>query len=112
MHLDLPTSQQLQASSLEMEPIVSPTRKNLAVKLSYTSTSSLLDGQRVARLSSLSSSYAQFLKQRDMDKNKKVVRFDRIYLFMSRIVVKLCGSVFVSSYHKKIIVCYYHPVNG
>ena len=31
------------------------------------------DGQRTARFSSVSSSYAQFLKQRDMDKVKKIV---------------------------------------
>ncbi|CAF0724163.1 unnamed protein product [Adineta ricciae] len=66
-----------------MDPIVSPTRKKLAVNLSYTSTSSLLDGQRVARLSSLSSSYAQFLKQRDMDKNKKVLSQEDHRLLLS-----------------------------
>lgn len=37
-----------------------------------------LDGQRAVRFSSLSSSYAQFLKQRDTDKNKKTVSLKTI----------------------------------
>lgn len=38
-----------------------------------TGTSTQIDVQRTARFSSVSSSYAQFLKQRDMDKVKKIV---------------------------------------
>ena len=39
------------------------------------SPTTTFDPTRTPRLSSLSSSYAQFLKLRDMDKSKKTVRF-------------------------------------
>ncbi|CAF4066691.1 unnamed protein product, partial [Rotaria magnacalcarata] len=42
-----------------------------------------LDGQRSTRFSSLSSSYAQFLKQRDTDKNKKTLSQEDHRLLLS-----------------------------
>ncbi|CAF1114894.1 unnamed protein product [Adineta steineri] len=84
IHLDLPSEEQSKGSSFELNSIssiLSPSKKKLNVNLSNTSSTS--DGQRTARLSSLSSSYAQFLKQRDMDKNKKVLSQEDHRLLLS-----------------------------
>jgi len=77
IHLDVPGQQQQPArrSSFDLNAIsimLSPTKKKLDISISNPSPSSL-DVPRTVRLSSLSSSYAQFLKHRDMDKSKKVV---------------------------------------
>jgi hypothetical protein len=75
-------------------------------------SSSFDGGQRAAaRFSSVSSSYAQFLKQRDMDKVKKNVSsiyFIRFHLVFENSIIR--NLIF--SYHMKINVCYYHRVNG
>lgn len=52
--------------------ILSPSKPKVMTKLAKRSSSSF-DRTRAPRFSSLSSSYTQFLKQRDMDKNKKTV---------------------------------------
>jgi hypothetical protein len=62
-------------SSVDLNTIsseVSEGKNKLSKNISSTSSTSL-DGQRSVRFSSLSSSYAQFLKQRDMDKSKMIV---------------------------------------
>src|SRR3982750_2919252 len=96
IHLNLPEQQQSRRPSLS--------------KLSLTKTISngspiSLDRQRMPRLSTVSSSYTQFLKQRDMEKNKKIVIKKMLYMFF-------LSFKFYFSYHKKIIVYYYHQVNG
>lgn len=56
--------------------IVTLTKNKLTTNIHSPSlTPSLENGQRMARFSSVSSSYAQFLKQRDMDKVKKIVSY-------------------------------------
>jgi len=75
IHLDVPGQQPPRRSSFDLNAIsimLSPTKKKLDISISNPSPSSL-DVPRTVRLSSLSTSYAQFLKHRDMDKNKKVV---------------------------------------
>ena len=62
-------------SSLDLitiSSLLSPSVPKLRSQTSSISSVSL-DGHRLARFSSLSSSYAQFLKQRDVEKVKKIV---------------------------------------
>jgi hypothetical protein len=77
IHLNVPDEEQQQPrrSSFDFNSttsILSPTTNRLTTNLSPPSSISL-DRQRNACISSVSSSYALFLKQRDMDKNKKNV---------------------------------------
>jgi len=59
-------------SSLPSTVILS--KNKLSTQIHNSLSTNFDDGQRTAvRLSSVSSSYAQFLKQRDMDKVKKIV---------------------------------------
>ncbi|CAF2976267.1 unnamed protein product [Rotaria sp. Silwood2] len=57
-------------------------KPNVNINLLLTSSASL-DGQRTARFSSVSSSYAQFLKQRDTDKTKKILSQEDHRLLLS-----------------------------
>ena len=62
-------------SSLDLitiSSLLSPSIPKIRSQTSSISSVSL-DGHRLARFSSLSSSYAQFLKQRDCEKVKKIV---------------------------------------
>lgn len=66
--------QSLHSSSFDFDTItiLSPSKSKVMTKLAKRS-SSAFDRTRTPRFSSLSSSYTQFLKQRDLDKNKKAV---------------------------------------
>lgn len=75
IHLDLPMESRRHPSidihhSLPLNSTV--TFKNNKVIMSVSPTATL-DPQRAPRFSSVSTSYAQFLKQRDLDKTKKIV---------------------------------------
>jgi hypothetical protein len=114
IHLDV-SEQPSRRSSFDLNMIsslLSPTKTRTSTNINSASSNSL-DGQRNARFSSLSSSYAQFLKRRDADKtvNKKAVSVDRTSLVVTFL---LFNSIFIFAYSspKKIIVCYYHRVNG
>jgi hypothetical protein len=52
---------------------VNITKNRLTTSIHNSLSANFDTGQRAARFSSVSSSYAQFLKQRDMDKVKKIV---------------------------------------
>jgi hypothetical protein len=69
IHLDVPDEDQSRRSSFDLHTITSM----LSSAKNRLDTSSSFDRQRMARLSSVSSSYALFLKQCDMDKSKKAV---------------------------------------
>ena len=62
--------------------ILSPSKPKVMTKLAKRS-SSAFDRTRTPRFSSLSSSYTQFLKQRDLDKNKKTVSESEISSMMN-----------------------------
>ena len=68
-------------------PTIVTLANNKATTIAHHSLSATTDGQRTARFSSLSSSYAQFLKQRDMDKVKKIV---------SDLLVECCANLLSS----------------
>ncbi len=66
IHLSSPDEDQSRRSSFDLNTITLPTTNRLDTCIN-------LDRQRTIRFSSVSSSYALFLKQRDMDKSKKIV---------------------------------------
>ena len=75
IQLSLPDEQRSRRSSFDFNAItsiLSPNKTRLTANISHGSSVSL-DRTRTPRFSTVSSSYAQFLKQRDMDKNKKTV---------------------------------------
>ncbi|CAF3418458.1 unnamed protein product [Rotaria sp. Silwood1] len=84
IHLDT-TDEPSRRSSFDLNTIssiLSRTKNRLNTNVTSRSSSSL-DGQRTARLSSVSSSYAQFLKQRDIDKTKKTLSQEDHRLLLS-----------------------------
>jgi hypothetical protein len=70
VHIYLPEEEQSKRSSFDSK--LPPPKDKLPTNKSIVS-SSYLERQRTVCISSLSSSYTQFLKQRDMDKCKKIV---------------------------------------
>ena len=58
---------------IELPTTVTLTKNKLTTNIHNSLSNNFDNGQRIARFSSVSSSYAQFLKQRDMDKVKKIV---------------------------------------
>lgn len=73
IHLNVP-EQSTYYSSFETRQMKSSPNSKLIPNISSSLSPNLeSSGHRFARFSSLSSSYALFLKQRDMDKVKKVV---------------------------------------
>ncbi|CAF3725347.1 unnamed protein product [Rotaria sordida] len=84
IHLDA-TEEHSRRSSFDLNTIssiLSRTKNRLNTNINTTSSTSL-DGQRTARFSSVSSSYAQFLKQRDTDKTKKILSQEDHRLLLS-----------------------------
>jgi hypothetical protein len=86
--------QQTRRSSFDFNIItsmLSPSKPKITTSLCRQTSINSLDKQRTPRFSSLSSSYAQFLKKRDMDKSKKIVsrrykkiKFHFFFLFSNR----------------------------
>ncbi|CAF3361281.1 unnamed protein product [Rotaria sp. Silwood1] len=78
LHLNI-SEQTSQYSSFSLDRIpklpstVTITNNKSTTTIPNSLSANLDCGQRIARFSSLSSSYAQFLKQRDMDKVKKIL---------------------------------------
>ncbi len=73
VHLNLPEESRHPPFDFHtITSLLSPTKPRLTTNISIVSNINL-DRQRTARLSSLSNSYAQFLKERDFDKTKKIV---------------------------------------
>lgn len=88
IHLDLPNDEpQSRRSSFDL---ITPIKTRLSTNSSRASstTSPSLERQRTVRLSSVSSNYAQFLKQRDLAKNKKTVSYltKDIYIYIYKIL--------------------------
>ena len=78
IHLSVPDEQpkrpSIDASHISALPsTVVLTKNKLTTTVQQSTLSHAVDAQRAARFSHVSSSYAQFLKQRDMDKVKKIV---------------------------------------
>lgn len=78
IHLTVP-GEESERSSFDLNPIsplptiVTLKKTKLITNIPNSLSANIDNGQRAARFSSVSSSYAQFLKQRDMDKVKKIV---------------------------------------
>ena len=90
-HLNIPDEQSRRPSidsSRQLAPVstIVTVANNKTTTVVQHSPSATIDGQRTARFSSVSSSYAQFLKQRDMDKVKKIVS----------VVVEFCADLVIS----------------
>ncbi len=88
IHLNVP-GEEFQRISLDSNLIRSlPTTVTLTkTKLTTNILSADFDGgqRAAARFSSVSSSYAQFLKQRDMDKAKKIVSSSEILYNITKV---------------------------
>lgn len=77
IQLTLPDDEQTSASRPSLDfttiaSVLSTSKPKIRTKLAKRSSSSF-ERMRTPRFSSLSSSYTQFLKERELDKNKKMV---------------------------------------